>query len=65
MHLFGHGIDTLIIYLDKRLQGILITSLPVPGPVLHGKPSLKACEERYKVIGYADDVKPVIMYLHG
>ena len=42
MHFFGHGIDPLIIYLDKRLQGILITSLPVLGPVLHGEPSLKA-----------------------
>ena len=60
MHFFGHGIDPFIIYLDKRLQGILITSLPVLGPVLHGEPSLKACEGRYKVIGYADDVKPAI-----
>ena len=60
MHLFSHGIDPLLCYLEKRLKGILISSLPVQGPVLHGEPPLQPCEERYKVIGYADDVKPAI-----
>ena len=33
MYFFAYGIDPLISYLDKRLSGILITSLPVLGPV--------------------------------
>ena len=60
MHLFSYGIDPLLCYLEKRLRGILISSLPVQGPVLQGEPSLQPSEERYKVIGYADDVKPAI-----
>ena len=34
MIFFAYGIDPLISYLDKRLTGILITSLPVLGPAL-------------------------------
>jgi hypothetical protein len=60
MHLFSHGIDPLLNYLETRLKGILITSLPVQGPVLPGTLPLQPSEERYKVIGYADDVKPAI-----
>ena len=60
MHLFSFGIDPILIYLEKRLRGILITSLPVHGPVLAGCLPLEAMEERFKVIGYADDVKPAI-----
>lgn len=33
MQWFGFGIDPLLRYLDRRLKGILITSLPVLGPV--------------------------------
>ena len=60
MHLFSYGIDPLLIYLEKRLQGILICSTPVQGPVKFLSPPLRPYEERYKVIGYADDVKPAI-----
>ena len=60
MNLFGYGIDPLLDYLESRLKGILIASLPVQGPLLHGSQKLPALEERYKVIGYADDVKPAI-----
>jgi hypothetical protein len=60
MHLFSYGIDPLHSYLEKRLQGILITTLPVHGPVLHGNQPLPPAEERYKVVRYADDVKPAI-----
>ena len=60
MHLFAFGIDPLLTYLDKRLQGILVASLPVEGPVLPNTPPLPPQEERYKVIGYADDVKPAV-----
>ena len=60
MHLFCYGIDPLLIYLEKRLQGIVIASTPVEGPVQFLTPPLQPFEERYKVIGYADDVKPAI-----
>ena len=59
MHLFSYGIDPLLHYLEKRLKGIFISSLPLHGPVLPGAPPL-VIEERYKVIGYADDVKPAV-----
>ena len=60
MYFFSYAVDPLLRYLEKRLNGILICSLPVLGPVLPGQPQLPAEEERYKVIGYADDVKPAI-----
>ena len=60
MHLFSFGIDPVLTYLDRRLQGILIAALPQLGPVLPGSPPLGRLEERYKVIGYADDIKPAI-----
>ena len=60
MNLFGYGIDPLLTYLDRRLEGILISSLPVQGPVPSGSKQLPPLEERYKVIGYADDVKPAV-----
>ena len=64
MHLFSYGIDPLLTYLDKRLQGILISSTPVHGPVPFLFPPLPPHEERYKVVGYADDVKPAIVSMN-
>ena len=63
MFFFAYGIDPLITYLDKRLQGILICSLPVHGPVLDSStsPTLPRLEERYRVVSYADDLKPAIV----
>ena len=62
MFFFAFGIDPLLTYLDKRLAGILITSLPQLGPVPEHSRSqvLPALEERYKVVSYADDLKPAI-----
>ena len=58
---FCFGIDPLLVYLDKRLTGILIHSLPVLGPAQQGQPhQLPALETRYKVLGYFDDCKPAI-----
>jgi hypothetical protein len=58
---FCYGIDPLLAYLEKRLQGILIHSIPVHGPVLQGQElPLPPLETRYKVIGYLDDCKPAI-----
>ena len=62
MFFFAYGIDPLINYLEKRLSGILISSLPMLGPVIEGSssPTLPPLEERYKVVSYADDLKPAI-----
>ena len=63
MFFFAYGIDPLISYLEKRLTGILVCSLPVSGPVPESTRSatLPALEERYKVVSYADDLKPAIV----
>ena len=61
MHWFAYGIDPLLDYLDKRLTGILIHSLPLHGPSPVGAASpLPPLEVRYKVVGYADDMKPAV-----
>ena len=56
------GIDPLLVYLEKRLTGIPITSLPVSGPT---EEHVKECvlppaQQLYKLVAYADDVKPAI-----
>ena len=60
MHWFAYGIDPLLAYLTKRLQGIPIFSLPVSGPALQHSVPLPPMVEKYKVVGYADDIKPGI-----
>ena len=57
---FGIAIDPLLIFLENRLPGIPICSLPTLGPVtVHGI-SPAPVKELYKVHGYADDVKPAV-----
>ena len=60
---FAYGIDPLITYLEQRLTGILICSMPVLGPTVESalSASLPALEERYRVISYANDLKPVVV----
>ena len=62
MYWFAIGIDALLVYLEKRLAGIPITSLPMHGPTMEHSSSntLPAMKQLYKVIAYADDVKPGI-----
>ena len=61
MDWFSFGIDPLLRYLEKRLQGILISSLPVSGPSTQGDTApLPHLEERFKLMAYCDDVKPSI-----
>ena len=61
MYWFAYGIDPLLDYLEKRLTGILIHALPLHGPSPVGAASpLPPLEVRYKVVGYADDMKPAI-----
>ena len=40
MELFSFGMDPILGYLERRLQGILVHSIPVQGPVLLPRPSL-------------------------
>ena len=60
MELFCFGIDPLLHRLERLLQGILIASVPIQGPSLQGMPPLPKLEQRFKLIGYADDTKPAI-----
>ena len=62
MFWFAIGIDPLLVYLEKRLAGIPITNLPVLGPTLEsaGSSTLPPIQQSYKVVAYADDVKPSI-----
>ena len=58
---FCFGIDPLLRNLEQRLQGIVITPLPVLGPSALGYPMpLPQLEECYKVIAYCKDVKPSV-----
>ena len=62
MFWFGTGIDPLLLYLEKRLMGIPITSLPLLGPTSEDDPSptLAPLVQKFKLVAYADDVKPAI-----
>ena len=62
MFFFAYGIDPLITYLERRLSGILIYSLPMSGPVEMSSrtTTLPPLEERYRVVSYADDLKPAV-----
>ena len=62
MFWFAIGIDPLLHFLHKRLSGIPIYSLPIHGPVEESSTvqQLNSLEQHYKLIAYADDVKPCI-----
>ena len=61
MEWFTYGIDPILHYLERRLQGIVIHSTPVLGPEeANITPPLPKLEFRYILIAYSDDVKPAI-----
>ena len=60
MELFCFGIDPLLHRLERVLQGILIAATPVLGPTMQDQAPLPKLEQRYKLIGYADDIKHTI-----
>ena len=60
MHFFAYAIDPLLIRLERVLEGILIYSAPTSGPFEKGGTPPTPAEERYKVVGYADDANPAI-----
>ena len=57
---FTYGIDPLLHYLERRLTGITIYTLPALGPVEENSTPPSPVVEKYKVIGYADDMKPAV-----
>ena len=62
MNWFSFAIDPLLLFLERRLDGIPIHSLPVLGPVEKKKPRLPPLTvEHFKVLGLADDIKPSVM----
>ena len=62
MFWFAVGIDPLLLYLERRLRGIPITSLPVMGPTLQHEISstMAPIKQEFKLVAYADVVKPAI-----
>ena len=61
MDWFAYGIEPLLIYLEKRLSGIPIASLPVLGPVEESDTApLPPLTEKCKLMAYCDDLKPAI-----
>ena len=61
MEWFGFGVDSLLRFIERRLKGILLTSIPVLGPSLQGdRAPLPPLEERFKLMAYCDDVKPTV-----
>ena len=61
---FCYGIEPLLCYLEKRLQGLSIYSTPVLGPNLPGDPPLPPLTENLKLLGFVDDVKAAISSMH-
>ena len=62
MFWFAIGIEPLLYYLERRLQGILLFSLPVQGPNQENLPPvLPPMSQHFKLVSYADDVKPAVI----
>ena len=65
MEWFAFGIDPLLLFLEKNLSGILISSSPLSGPASEGETfPLLPYEERFKAMAFCDDVKPAICSLN-
>ena len=60
MNWFAIGIDPLLDFLEKRLSGITMCSIPASGPCSQNGTPPSPIEEKYKIIGYADDLKPSV-----
>jgi hypothetical protein len=60
MHFFAYAIEPMLLLMDRVLKGIPIYSMPTAGPKEEDGSDELPAEERYKVMGYADDAKPAI-----
>ena len=58
--LFCYGIDPHLEWLERRLRGITIYSMPAAGPLMENETLPLTVKETYRVVGYIDDVKPAI-----
>ena len=53
-------INPFLIYMERRLHGILIHSLPTAGPKLRNGLKPGRVDEHYKVYGLTDNAKPTV-----
>ena len=60
MQIFNIGVNPLIQILERRLQGITLYSLPQCGPVQEHEQQLIPLKKTTSIIGYVDDLNPVI-----
>ena len=60
MQIFNIGVNPLIQQLEVKLQGVTLYSLPVFGPVEEHEERMIPMEKKTSIIGYVDDLNPVI-----
>ena len=60
MQIFNIGVNPLIQQLESKLQGVTLYSLPVFGPVEEHEERMIPVEKKTTIIGYVDDLNPVI-----
>ena len=62
MIFFGIGIDPLLRYLERRLYGIDIWSIPRHGPTIQSciSSTLPPMKQKYRLISYADDAQYIL-----
>ena len=60
MQIFNIGVNPLIQLLERSLQGVTLYSLPQYGPVQEHEEILDPVTKTTSIIGYVDDLNPVI-----
>ena len=60
MQIFIIGVNPIIQLLEKELEGIELYSQPIHGPVLEHEKAITPRNQTEKIIGYVDDLNPVI-----
>ena len=60
MQIFNIGVNPLIQQLEKKLRGVTLYSLPMFGPVEELEEIMTPMEKKTSIIGYVDDLNPVI-----
>ena len=60
MQIFNIGVNPLIQQLESKLQGVTLYTLPVFGPMEEMEEKMSPVEKNTSIIGYVDDLNPVI-----
>ena len=60
MELFVVGVNPLVQLLEKKLRGVVLYSAPIIGPVRKYETNLAPFEKTGKLVGYVDDICPVV-----